>query len=338
MGRCIGKLSVSVPRSSTHDTPTVPAQEPQTPQSSLNDQRLEIKSLIASHLDLASKKALRPIDRSFRQAGAERLEKLTIPATEIEHLDRQLKDFCNVSTGIITGRLGDTELAQLAGMSLETRNKITHISLHANISDAGLVLLKNLPQLRSLDLAACRGITNLAPLQGLTQLQLLNLSGCTRIADPAPLQGLTQLQSLNLTECHGITDLAALQNLTKLQSLDLSWCTSITNLTPLRGLTQLQSLNLAVCTSITNLTPLQGLTQLQLLDLMWCDDITDLAPLQGLTKLQSLDLALCSNITDLTPLLSLTQLQSLNLRGCIRITDAGVAGLKSVLSNCDVRF
>eukprot|EP00877_Chromochloris_zofingiensis_P014147 jgi/Chrzof1/8987/Cz03g31290.t1 len=75
--------------------------------------------------------------------------------------------------------------------------------------------------LRTLDLSACYGISDLRPLQNLTGLETLNLSGCKGISDLHPLQHLTGLRRLNLSGCGGIIHVHPLQHLTGLETLDI---------------------------------------------------------------------------------------------------------------------
>lgn len=208
MRNIIGKVTVtaSTPASPRPDPSIDPAGKSPVP-SPLNDLPHHLKSLIASRLDQDSSKALRLTNKSFGHVGAERITKLTIPAGEVGTLEKLLRGLPFVRNVTITD-LDDVGLAQLARMPLETRNKISNISLRANITDAGLVPLQDLMRLQSLELVWCSNITNLAPLQGLTKLQSLNLAGCDGITDAniASLQGLTQLQSLNLGFCPKFTD------------------------------------------------------------------------------------------------------------------------------------
>lgn len=84
---------------------------------------------------------------------------------------------------------------------------------HLDVTDVGLVCLKDLPHLQLLDLDHTR-VTDvgLANLEGLPQLQLLDLEH-TKVTDRglACLKRLTKLQSLNLEFTH-VTD-AGLQGL-----------------------------------------------------------------------------------------------------------------------------
>lgn len=116
------------------------------------------------------------------------------------------------------------------------------------VTDAGLELVRGLPQLQWLNLFATQvtdaGLNNL---KGLRQLRVLNL-GSTRVTDAGMvhLKGLTKLQSLSLDQTE-VTDagLEHLQGLTQLDFLVLD-DTQVTDggLEQLAGLTQLKELSL----------------------------------------------------------------------------------------------
>lgn len=131
---------------------------------------------------------------------------------------------------------------------------------HTRITDAGLVHLKGLAALQSLDLHGCYEITEegLAHFKDLTALQSLSLTGCDQITDAglAHLKGLTALLYLGLRGCDKVTDagLAHLKGLTALQNLDLANCNQITDagLAHLKNLSALQYLDLRDCDKITD--------------------------------------------------------------------------------------
>jgi hypothetical protein len=79
-----------------------------------------------------------------------------------------------------------------------------HLAENRNITDAGLVFLKALPQLTRLDLGSCSLSTAGIPyLKALPNLQVLGLSYCNRLTDASliPLRGIPTLQKLDLQGC-----------------------------------------------------------------------------------------------------------------------------------------
>jgi hypothetical protein len=82
------------------------------------------------------------------------------------------------------------------------------LSENRNITDAGIARLKNLPQLKELNLSSCditrRSLDHLAELP---ELRSLNLSYCNRLDDSAVkgLNALTSLEFLDIQACMQIT-------------------------------------------------------------------------------------------------------------------------------------
>ena len=256
----------------------------------LNELPRDLKAYIAKRTTPEANKMLRRTNRSFRQAGAESLTKLNIPAQEINKLTQVLVLLPAVTDVTITdlGANPDAYLAALAQLNPAIRSKIRQLDLsERNVTDDGLAHIQSLTQLQSLNLSRCRNLTDagLAHLKPLTQLQSLNLTSCRNLTDDglAHLRPLTQLQSLNLYYCRNLTDdgLVHLKPLTQLQSLNLSLLNRLTGagLAHLKPLTQLQSLNLSYCYNLTDagLAHLQPLTQLQTLELPGCGGLTDAA-------------------------------------------------------------
>jgi hypothetical protein len=206
--------------------------------------------------------------------------------------------------------------------SLEPLKQLTNLrslNLYGAADITSLEPLRGLRSLMSLELSDSPDIANLEPLKGLTSLSSLNLYGYTGISSLETLKGLTNLSSLTLSRVRA-TSLEPLKSLTKLKSLDLWFAINITSLEPLTSLTNLSSLDLTGATGITSLEPLNGLTNLSSLDLTGATGITSLEPLKGLTNLSSLELQRATGITSLEPLKGLTELTSLNLTGATGIT------------------
>jgi internalin A len=178
--------------------------------------------------------------------------------------------------------------------------------------------LQRLTSLQTLNLSACKRISDLSPLSGMTSLQTLNLSWCEQLTELSPLTGLTSLQTLDLSWCCELGgDLTWLGCLTSLQTLDLSWCYRLRgDLSPLAHLISLQMLNLSGCKQLGgDLSWLEGLSSLQTINLSWCYGLRgELSWLSDLSSLQSLDISACKQFSgDLSPLARLTSLQTLNL-------------------------
>ena len=218
------------------------------------------------------------------------------------------------------------------------------LSHNKKITDAGLVHLKELTKLQTLDLSYSTNFTDagLVHLKELTALQTLKL-GNTKITDAGlgHLKGLTNLQTLDPPKQITDAGLAHLKELDKLQHLSL-YQTKITDagLVHLKGLTNLQTLNLHG-TKVTDagLGHLKGLTNLQSLSLSG-SQTTDagLVHLEGLTDLRNLSLTKTTFTgVGLASLKGLTKLQHLRLERT-EITDAGLVHLDGLTNLQSLRL
>jgi Leucine-rich repeat (LRR) protein/tRNA A-37 threonylcarbamoyl transferase component Bud32 len=204
------------------------------------------------------------------------------------------------------------------------------------VTDAGLVHLKGLTNLKGLQLDAPKvSDAGLVHLKGLTNLKFLNL-GETPVSDTglAHLKGLTNLKGLRLSSAKvsdaGVVHLKGLTNLTSLDLVGTQ--VSGAGLAHLKGLTNLESLHL-VGTQVSDagLAHLKGLTNLKGLRLSSAK-VSDpgLAHLKGLTNLDRLELGK-TPVSDagLVHLKGLTNLEELCLSSA-KVTDAGMVHLKGL--------
>ena len=189
----------------------------------------------------------------------------------------------------------------LAAINAYKAGGITSIDLsYSNITNRDLLLLKDLPGLKQLNLSGCRKLTDagIAHLQHITSLKQLDLSMCDNLTDVgiAHLQYLTSLQQLNLSGCENITDagIAHLKNLTSLQRLELIDCSRLTG---------------------AKFDHLKDLISLQQLILNYCNNLTD----DGIAKLKDI-----------------TSLRKLELSGCSKLTNQQVNDLRKQLKNCNI--
>ncbi|MCH7788508.1 MAG: hypothetical protein IH940_03610, partial [Acidobacteria bacterium] len=168
----------------------------------------------------------------------------------------------------------------------------------AKITDAGLVCLKGLSQLKRISLEGCRGIngTGLQHLKGQTSLKELDLKYTSaNDAGLKGLSGLTSLETLRLTGCREITDsgLEHLKALATLKTLELSFTgISDAGLANLTGLTSLETLNLqGTKVSGSGLAHLKAATRLKKLTLYGSNiSNADMVHLKQLTQLEELNL------------------------------------------------
>jgi hypothetical protein len=208
---------------------------------------------------------------------------------------------------------------------------------NTKVTDAGLEHLKGMTNLRELHLYDTQvSDAGLASLKGLTGLQKLGFAG-TKVTDAGlvHLKGLTSLQTLWLGRTKvtdaGLVHLKGMTNLRELHLYDAK--VSDAGLASLKGLTGLQKLGFGG-TKVTDagLVHLKGLTSLQTL---WLGrtKVTDagLVHLKGMTSLRGLYFH-DTKVTDagLEYLKGLTNLKTLNFRGA-RITAAGLSDLRAAL-------
>jgi Leucine-rich repeat (LRR) protein len=169
---------------------------------------------------------------------------------------------------------------------------VTVEATHIQLSDKDLAFLAKETDLEFLDLTG-NNVTNagLVHLKDLDRLETLVLSHNKGIGMGFVTMGFVTDPSSQITNA-GLVHLTGLSNLKR---LSLDWC-DVTDeeLEHLKGLAKLQTLDLAVNTYITDagLVHLKGLTGLQTLDLR-LTKITDagLVHLKGMIKLQKLNLA-----------------------------------------------
>lgn len=222
----------------------------------------ELKAIIASNLLRKENDTVRLVNRSFRQAGAERLIMLKIAAAAVPHLPSMFNNLPMLREVHIDGFQFNTDdaLMQLDQCAANHRAKVRTLNIcGSDITDAGMACLASLPNLHSLDLTLCGGITDdgLGALAQLTALQSLKLACVTPIGDAgiAHLRDLTNMRRLDLSFCNGITaaGLASLNGMHRMEDLNLSFCQGITDpgLQCVMQMAALQTLDLAHSPGIT---------------------------------------------------------------------------------------
>ncbi|MER6813813.1 NACHT domain-containing protein [Spirillospora sp. NPDC000708] len=194
--------------------------------------------------------------------------------------------------------------------SLPALPVLRYLTLASSLTD--LAVLRNLPQLTSLSLGMCEGVSDYSPLRRQRELTSLNLYGASKLTSIDALPPLGALRTLgvsdsNLTEgLDGIR--AAAPNLGRFYAERCRW---VTGLRPLAGM-PLIDLSLVGCHQASDFDTLASLTRLEHLSL---DEtgINDLEPLRSLSRLRTLWLWRCELIDDLRPLASLPALRVVRL-------------------------
>jgi len=267
--------------------------------------------------------------------------------------------------------VGDAGLAHLTGLEKLKKLNLIKVPVTHEITDAGMVYLKNLKSLEELDLPyeaiSDTGLGQLAELSSLKRIKVVGRGitdkGLASLAKIKTLEeiyvggkNITDAGMAELARCHSLRSLtlnarsvtdAGLSQLAKIKSLTKLWIgkTKITGkglaaLKELPHLTRLRLYHLNPGESgISNLAGLTGITsfELSLPYMNFGDD--DLAQLSGMSSLKFLSVtqsdASRSSITDdgLAHLSSLTALETLNLSThCENVTDTGLRRLEGLTS------
>jgi len=190
----------------------------------------------------------------------------------------------------------------------------------AGLTDAAMVHIAALPNLKHLDMSSCHHVTNDGmKLLATSQLEDLDIGHCTRLLEPGLLHlaQITSLQRLGFSSMYCITAngfARIMQELKSLVELDLTG----NNL------------------SDAAFECLAALRMLCRLDLTFSHSLSDvgLAHLIAIPSLQNLVLAHCRKITDngLVLLANASKLVLLDLSGCAQLTAVGVAHLMPIPS------
>ena len=200
----------------------------------------------------------------------------------------------------------------------EYSTALTELDLRGkNLTDADLISLAEMTDLKILDLRENSMISDLTPLSGLTSLEELYLPCPSAIQDVSPLAGLTELKQLSMNGnwnntppiCE-VNDFSPLSNLVHLSRLEMV-VTNLSDLSFLSGLTELTTLRLLGSVAAEDLTAIKELTNLQELE-VHTDGLKNAEGIEGLTnlkKLRILDNANSLYQEDLSCLSAMTKLQ-----------------------------
>ena len=255
--------------------------------------------------------------------------------------------------------LTDHGLTSLLGQDLPALTTV-NMSLCKEVTDRSLGrVAAHCPNLESLDLGGCTGITNagLLLLSTLPALRHLSLRSCWQLSDAgvAYLSGLPErpgvqrqqsaLESLNLQDCQKLTDLA-LRYIAQglgIKTLNLSFCANVSDsgMKSVAKMSSLSTLNLRSCDNISDIGVgylAEGCVGLQNLDVSFCERVSDRAMIHvasGLFNLQTLSMAACKITDDGLCKISKTllDLKTLNIGQCIQVSDVSLEQMGASLLN-----
>lgn len=163
--------------------------------------------------------------------------------------------------------------------------------------------LKNLTEIKELDVSGSNLLVELSGLVKLTELRKLDLSN-TRITDILPVRNLTRLKELDISYTK-IKDLSPLKYASELEILHLDH-TEAASLEMLKNSTKLKVLTLEF-TPVADLSGIENLNDLGILHLRGTG-ISSLNSLENLNKLYHLDFSETA-VSDITPVASMDSLE-----------------------------
>ena len=218
-------------------------------------------------------------------------------------------------------------LSDDAFSNLPCKSSLVNVNLFQCLpmTDKGVAVFQNMPQLRSFNVGCIRELTNesLKTIGTNTGLTHLNFSDNDRIDDSglSYIKDLRNLEVLNIWHTKGLTGsgLANLEGMDKLIELNLADCHNLDGkyFEHIKSLKSLQNLYLDNCISLKD------------------DAFEILAEMSGLKELT---IRGCERLTDktLTQLASLKSLEYLDISSCVGFTDPAVRALRKALPDCEI--
>ena len=141
---------------------------------------------------------------------------------------------------------------------------LKELELNINSSISDISILSNLINLRKLNLGGSE-IKNIDPIKYLVNLEQLDLYGMYKIEDFSTLSYLINLKVLDISNTH-FTDLNIIKGLIKMENLNLSKNKDLIDISPLSSLINLKKLNLDE-TKVNNIKAIETLIKLEELKL-----------------------------------------------------------------------
>jgi len=290
------------------------------------------------------------------------LVKRGIKRVQVLSLKKSLKELVNGMPNLeslnLSGcyNLTDSSLEGVFIRDLSSLKEL-NLSLCKDVSDQSMQRIStSCKNLEVLDLAGCTKITNasLMSISHLKNLRKLNLRSCRQISDRGIehlcclycQQHRVAIEELCLQDCQKLTDESLKHislGLSNLKKINLSFCISVTD-TGMKSLARLPSLNHLNVRSCDNVSDIgigylsESSHKLKELDVSFCANITD-ASLRhiatGIQSLKFLAMTTCTITDDGLRRISktVTDIETLNISQCTAITDAGILSLCESLTN-----
>jgi Leucine-rich repeat (LRR) protein len=172
--------------------------------------------------------------------------------------------------------------------------------------------LRELPELRVLELLRAGALESLSALQNLPSIQKIRLENANLLLSLDGLRPLRDLRSLTIFGARQLQELTALRDAGELEELVLHYVPLLADLSPLAGLHRLRRISIMGSRGVCDLSPLAGLHQLEDLELRGLEQVTDISPLAGLSGLKTFRIS-CGPLHSLDALTGLSGLESLSV-------------------------
>ncbi|XP_010509567.1 PREDICTED: probable disease resistance protein RPP1 isoform X2 [Camelina sativa] len=184
--------------------------------------------------------------------------------------------------------------------------------------------VKQLKNLRWMDLSDSKDLKELPDLSTATNLENLNLGSCSSLVEFPSIGNATKLKKLNLSNCSSLVEVpsSSIENLTNLRELDLSGYSNLVEFPSIGNATKLEILNLSNCSSLVEApSSIENLTNLRELDLSGYSNLVELPSIGNATKLEKLNLRDCSRLEKFSSSINATNLRELCLTNCSRVME-----------------
>lgn len=169
------------------------------------------------------------------------------------------------------------------------------------------------PNLADLVFTESRSLQDVSAIKNLQELKTLDLSGCSGV-ESLDVSSLPALENLYLSRCRKLSgiDVSATPGL---RQLYLDGCAALKEITGLESLSQLTDLDVSNATGLRALSGIESLTSLIVLDIRNVD-LSDFSGIGALPALRVLRMGGQEGIETLEPFSNLTTLKEIHLEAC----------------------
>lgn len=184
---------------------------------------------------------------------------------ELEYLN--INDANNASiSGEILKNLTKLKQLNISSISFEDYSFLEHLTnleelcvAETTISDADLIAISKLINLRYLNLRGNENFVTIDPLESLVNIEYLDLGRCESLKSIGAIADMKNLKELSMDYCFEVSDIEAVENLENLRMLILASMSNLISLEPISNLTNLYALSVMNCSNIIDYSPLEDL-------------------------------------------------------------------------------